>query len=74
MPDKIIADNLEYLPTLEGHWRAIHRKLGSVNRCQAGFLFAEIRQGNPNLTATRHLLCGATFFAVLLFASFRISS
>jgi hypothetical protein len=30
--------------TLEGHWRAIHRKLGSVNRCQAGFIFAALRE------------------------------
>jgi DNA-binding NarL/FixJ family response regulator len=44
-PDKIIADNLGVSPrTLEGHWRAIHRKLGSVNRCQAGFLFAALRE------------------------------
>jgi DNA-binding NarL/FixJ family response regulator len=43
--DKVIADNLGVSPrTLEGHWRAIHRKLGSVNRCQAGFLFAELRE------------------------------
>lgn len=43
-PDKIIADNLGVSPrTLEGHWRAIHRKLGSVNRCQAGFRFAGLR-------------------------------
>jgi DNA-binding NarL/FixJ family response regulator len=45
MPDKVIADNLGVSPrTLEGHWRAIHRKLGSVNRCQAGFLFAALRE------------------------------
>lgn len=43
-PDKIIAGNLGVSPrTLEGHWRAIHRKLGSVNRCQAGFRFAGLR-------------------------------
>ena len=43
--DKVIADNLGVSPrTLEGHWRAIHRKLGSVNRCQAGFLFAALRE------------------------------
>jgi DNA-binding NarL/FixJ family response regulator len=44
-PDKVIADNLGVSPrTLEGHWRAIHRKLGSLNRCQAGFLFAAARE------------------------------
>lgn len=43
-PDKLIADKLGVSPrTLEGHWRAIHRKLGSANRCQAGFLFAILR-------------------------------
>jgi len=37
LPDKLIADQLGISPrTLEGHWRAIHYKLGSVNRCQAG--------------------------------------
>jgi DNA-binding NarL/FixJ family response regulator len=46
-PDKLIADQLGVSPrTLEGHWRAIHRKLGSVNRCQAGFIFAALRE-NP---------------------------
>ena len=41
MPDKLIAGQLGVSPrTLEGHWRAIHRKLGSMNRCQAGFIFA----------------------------------
>jgi DNA-binding CsgD family transcriptional regulator len=45
VPDKLIADNLEVSTrTLEGHWRAIHRKLGSLNRCQAGFLFAALRE------------------------------
>jgi DNA-binding CsgD family transcriptional regulator len=45
MPDKLIADQLGVSPrTLEGHWRAIHRKLGSVNRCQAGFIFAALRE------------------------------
>jgi DNA-binding CsgD family transcriptional regulator len=43
LPEKIIADELGVSPrTLEGHWRAIHRKLGSLNRCQAGFLFASL--------------------------------
>jgi DNA-binding NarL/FixJ family response regulator len=43
-PDKIIAEQLGVSPrTLEGHWRAIHRKLGSVNRCQAGFIYAFLR-------------------------------
>jgi DNA-binding NarL/FixJ family response regulator len=43
--DKIIADALGVSPrTLEGHWRAIHRKLGSGNRCQAGYLFAALRE------------------------------
>ena len=47
LPDKQIADRLGVSPrTLEGHWRAIHRKLGSVNRCQAGFIFAA-RRDNP---------------------------
>jgi DNA-binding NarL/FixJ family response regulator len=49
-PDKVIAEKLQVSTrTLEGHWRAIHRKLGSLNRCQAGFLFAALRdntQGN----------------------------
>jgi DNA-binding NarL/FixJ family response regulator len=41
LADKIIADRLGVSPrTLEGHWRAIHRKLGTANRCQAGFVFA----------------------------------
>ena len=44
-PDKLIADQLGVSPrTREGHWRAIHRKLGSVNRCQAGFIFAALRE------------------------------
>ena len=44
-PDKLIAGQLGVSPrTLEGHWRAIHRKLGSVNRCQAGFIFAALRE------------------------------
>jgi NarL family two-component system response regulator LiaR len=47
-PDKVIADQLQISTrTLEGHWRAIHRKLGSLNRCQAGFLFAALRE-NPH--------------------------
>ena len=46
-PDKRIADQPGVSPrTLEGHRRAIHRKLGSVNRCQAGFIFAALRE-NP---------------------------
>lgn len=45
VPDKVIADNLGVSPrTLEGHWRAIHRKLGSTNRCQAGFVYAMLRE------------------------------
>lgn len=45
LPDKLIADRLGVSPrTLEGHWRAIHHKLGSVNRCQAGFIFAARRE------------------------------
>jgi len=44
-PDKVIAEKLQVSTrTLEGHWRAIHRKLGSLNRCQAGFLFAARRE------------------------------
>lgn len=47
LPDKLIAGQLGVSPrTQEGHWRAIHRKLGSVNRCQAGFIFAALRE-NP---------------------------
>ena len=46
-PDKLIAVSLKVsIRTLEGHWRAIHRKLGSMNRCQACFLFAALRE-NP---------------------------
>jgi DNA-binding NarL/FixJ family response regulator len=46
-PDKVIADKLGVSPrTLEGHWRAIHQKLGTTNRCQAGFTFAALRE-NP---------------------------
>ena len=46
--DKLIAERLQVSArTLEGHWRAIHRKLGSLNRCQAGFLFAALRE-NPH--------------------------
>jgi DNA-binding NarL/FixJ family response regulator len=45
MTDKVIADKLGVSPrTLEGHWRAIHRKLGTLNRCQAGFVFAGLRE------------------------------
>lgn len=48
--DKVIAAQLGVSPrTLEGHWRAIHQKLGTANRCQAGFMFAALRentQGN----------------------------
>lgn len=46
-PDKAIAAELGVSPrTLEGHWRAIHQKLGTTNRCQAGFVFAAMRE-NP---------------------------
>jgi len=42
--DKAIAADLGVSPrTLEGHWRAIHQKLGTTNRCQAGFVFAALR-------------------------------
>jgi DNA-binding NarL/FixJ family response regulator len=45
--DKVIAAELGISPrTLEGHWRAIHQKLGTANRCQAGFMFAALRE-NP---------------------------
>ena len=45
IPDKVIAEKLGVSPrTLEGHWRAIHRKLGTLNRCQAGFMFALLRE------------------------------
>ena len=44
-PDKVIADKLGVSPrTLEGHWRAIHQKLGTSNRCQAGFTFVALRE------------------------------
>ena len=44
-PDKVIAEQLGVSPrTLEGHWRAIHRKLGTVSRFQAGFIFAALRE------------------------------
>ena len=44
-PDKLIAAALKVSTrTLEGHWRAIHRKLGCLNRCQAGFRFASLRE------------------------------
>ena len=47
VPDKVIAADLGVSPrTLEGHWRAIHQKLGTTNRCQAGFTFAALRE-NP---------------------------
>lgn len=47
-PDKAFAERLQVSTrTLEGHWRAIHRKLGSLNHCQAGFLFAALRE-NPH--------------------------
>jgi DNA-binding CsgD family transcriptional regulator len=43
----LIADHLEVsLRTLEDHWLAIHRKLGSVNRCQAYFIYTTLRE-NP---------------------------
>ncbi len=45
LADKVIADHLGVSPrTLEGHWRAIHRKLGTANRCQAGFVYATLRE------------------------------
>jgi DNA-binding NarL/FixJ family response regulator len=51
LPDKAIADRLGVSPrTMEGHWRAIHRKLGTLNRCQAGFVFATLRE-NPQVKA-----------------------
>ena len=51
-PDKVIAEKLQVSTrTLEGHWRAIHRKLGSLNRCQAGFLFALLRENTHGKTA-----------------------
>jgi DNA-binding NarL/FixJ family response regulator len=43
LSDKVIAGQLGVSPrTLEGHWRAIHLKLGTANRCQAGFMFAAL--------------------------------
>ena len=48
VPDKVIAAELGISPrTLEGHWRAIHQKLGTANRCQAGFMFAALRENAP---------------------------
>ena len=45
LTDKLIAEQLGVSPrTLEGHWRAIRHKLGSVNRCQAGFIYAALRE------------------------------
>jgi DNA-binding CsgD family transcriptional regulator len=45
LPDKLIADRLGISPrTPEGHWRAIHHKLGSVNRCQARLIFTAPRE------------------------------
>ena len=45
MGDKAIAAELGVSPrTLESHWRAIHQKLGTANRCQAGFVFAALRE------------------------------
>jgi DNA-binding NarL/FixJ family response regulator len=45
LPDKAIAADLGVSPrTLEGHWRAIHQKLGTTNRCQAGFVFAAMQE------------------------------
>ena len=45
LTDKAIADKLGVSPrTLEGHWRAIHRKLGTRNRCQAGYVFGALRE------------------------------
>ena len=50
-PDKVIAGQLGVSPrTLEGHWRAIHQKLGTTNRCQAGFIFAAMGE-NPQAVA-----------------------
>jgi DNA-binding NarL/FixJ family response regulator len=49
VPDKAIAADLGVSPrTLEGHWRAIHQKLGTANRCQAGFVYAALRE-NPQV-------------------------
>jgi DNA-binding NarL/FixJ family response regulator len=50
-PDKVIADQLGVSPrTLEGHWRAIHQKLGTTNRCQAGFIFAALRENTQGIS------------------------
>jgi len=47
----MIAIELGVSPrTLEGHWRAIHQKLGTMNRCQAGFMFAVLRE-NPQVNS-----------------------
>ena len=51
LSDKMIAAGLGISPrTLEGHWRAIHQKLGTANRCQAGFHFAVMRE-NPRVNS-----------------------
>ena len=45
VPDKVIAAELGIsLRTLEGCWRAIHQKLGTANRCQAGLTFTALRE------------------------------
>jgi len=55
--DKVIAAQLGVSPrTLEGHWRAIHQKLGTANRCQAGFMFAAMRENTPGNVAPGKVL------------------
>jgi DNA-binding NarL/FixJ family response regulator len=58
LTDKLIAEQLAVSPrTLEGHWRAIHRKLGSVNRCQAGFIYAALRENTQQENPRVNSLC-----------------
>jgi len=48
--DKLIAEKLQVSTrTLEGHWRAIHRKLGSLNRCHTVLRDNNCRRFKPVL-------------------------
>jgi len=56
-PDKVIAGQLGVSPrTLEGHWRAIRQKLGTTNRCQAGFMFAALRENTQGIITQGKIL------------------
>ena len=57
LSDKVIAGQLGVSPrTLEGHWRAIHQKLGTANRCQAGFMFAALRENTQGIITQGKIL------------------